>query len=393
MFKLYGDGVHDDTNAIQEIIDSGICEVCLPAPKEYYLISKPLELPSDFRLVLPRFAEIRLSDGSDCVMLKNKTVRKRGERTSEIIWDYVNEYDPDFECKNIEVCGGIWNCNNLGQTQNPLLYRENLAKTQYRGFGFLFYNVKNLIITDLTVKDPVVFAITLDRVTYFTVENIIFDYNYGNPLAVNMDGVHLNGNCHFGRITNLKGACYDDLVALNSDEGSNGPITHIDINGIYAEGCHSAIRLLTVQNPVEHIHISDVHGTYYQYCIGITKYYEGETEGYYDAITINNVYASKAERLPVHEVAPGTYIFPLIYIDAEHKIKNLKISEFHRREYVNPVETIFIGKNTVIDNLILENITTENHTDKEDMPLLINNGTIKSLNGSNVRTNGKMINL
>ena len=33
MFKLYGDGVHDDTNAIQEIIDSGICEVCLPAPK------------------------------------------------------------------------------------------------------------------------------------------------------------------------------------------------------------------------------------------------------------------------------------------------------------------------------------------------------------------------
>lgn len=60
---------------------------------------------------------------------------------------------------------------------------------------------------------------------------------------------------------------------------------------------------------------------------------------------------------------------------------------------MNPVETIFIGKNTVIDNVILENITTENHTDKEDMPLLINNGTIKSLNGSNVRTNGEIINL
>ena len=58
MFKLYGDGVHDDTNAIQEIIDSGICEIGLTASKEYYLISKPLELPSGFRLVLPRFAEI-----------------------------------------------------------------------------------------------------------------------------------------------------------------------------------------------------------------------------------------------------------------------------------------------------------------------------------------------
>ena len=58
--RLYGDGIHDDTAAIQELIDSGVCEVSLPAPEKFYLISKPLELPSNFRLVLPRFAEIRL---------------------------------------------------------------------------------------------------------------------------------------------------------------------------------------------------------------------------------------------------------------------------------------------------------------------------------------------
>ena len=29
---LYGDGIHDDQPAIQELIDSGVCEVCLPAP-------------------------------------------------------------------------------------------------------------------------------------------------------------------------------------------------------------------------------------------------------------------------------------------------------------------------------------------------------------------------
>ena len=28
--KLYGDGIHDDTDAIQEMIDSGCCEVVLP---------------------------------------------------------------------------------------------------------------------------------------------------------------------------------------------------------------------------------------------------------------------------------------------------------------------------------------------------------------------------
>ena len=68
MHTLYGDGIHDDTLAIQELIDSGACEVILPAPKNFYLISKPLELHSNFRLVLPRFAEVRLAAGSNCVM-------------------------------------------------------------------------------------------------------------------------------------------------------------------------------------------------------------------------------------------------------------------------------------------------------------------------------------
>lgn len=391
MYKLYGDGVNDDTNAIQEMIDSGVCEVSLPVPQVCYIISRPLELPSDFRLVLPRFAEIKLAKGSDCVMLKNKTVTNRAERTEDKFCDYINEFDPDSPCKNIEVCGGIWNCNNLEQTANPLY--TGIFENGYNGFGFLFYNVKNLIIKALTMKDPVTFSITIDKCSYFTVENLIFDFNYGNPMATNMDGVHIDGNCHFGRITNLQGACYDDLVALNADEGSNGSITNIDISGIYAEDCHSAIRLLTVQNPVEHIHISDIHGTYFQYCIGLTKFYTGKTNGYYDGITIDNVYASKAVRIPVYNKAPDDYIYPLIYIEEEHYVKNLKISELHRREYINPVETIFIGADTVVENLILENITTENKTDCPKMPLLVKNGTVKQMNALGIRVNGEMISL
>ena len=49
-YVLYGDGMHDDTAAIQEMIDSGVCEVSLPAPKNFYLISKPLVIPSNFKL-------------------------------------------------------------------------------------------------------------------------------------------------------------------------------------------------------------------------------------------------------------------------------------------------------------------------------------------------------
>ena len=73
-YKLFGDGVHDDTAAIQEMIDSGACEVSLPAPEKCYIISKPLTIPSNFKLKLPRYAEIKLADGSNCFMLQNKAV-------------------------------------------------------------------------------------------------------------------------------------------------------------------------------------------------------------------------------------------------------------------------------------------------------------------------------
>ena len=36
-YILYGDGINDDTDAIQELIDSGSCEVALPPPKSIIL--------------------------------------------------------------------------------------------------------------------------------------------------------------------------------------------------------------------------------------------------------------------------------------------------------------------------------------------------------------------
>ena len=98
-YTLYGDGVHDDTDAIQEMIDSGACEVVLPAPADHYLISRTLMLPSDFRLVLPRYARIRLADGANCLMLQNKLTRDRAERVSEKLFDFVNEFsDKEMAC-------------------------------------------------------------------------------------------------------------------------------------------------------------------------------------------------------------------------------------------------------------------------------------------------------
>ena len=370
---LYGDGIHDDTEALQELIDNTPGGVSLPMPEKCYLISKPLELPGNFRLTLPRFAEVKLMHKSDCLMLTNKK--------------------SDEPLKNIEVEGGIWNYNNLEQSPNPWLGTGIKSENEnYNGFAVYFYNIRGMRLSSLTMKDVVTFAVTLDKVSYFTVDNIVFDFNYGNPLAANMDGIHLNGNCHFGRITNLQGACYDDLVALNADEGSHGPITNITIDGIYSEDCHSAVRLLSANCPVKNVHITNVHGTYFQYCIGVTRFYKADDKGYFDGITLDNIYASKAERYPIYNKYDYDYVYPLIFIEDGLYVKTLKIADLHRVEYINPVDTILVCNNTIIDELILENITTENYTGKP-MPLFTQRGEIKHLHTSALYADGEAINI
>ena len=396
MYRLYGDGIHDDTDAIQELIDNSNSILSLPDPEKFYLISKTLTIPSNFKLQLPRFAEIRLMKESDCIMLTNKD---------------------EGGSKNIELEGGIWNYNNLEQSPNPWLgfmgYPTKSPKNpNYNGFAIYFKNVRNLRISSLTVKDVITFAVTFDTVSYFTVNDVVFDFNYGNPLATNMDGIHLCGNCHFGHITNLQGACYDDLVALNADEGSSGPITHITIDGIYSEDCHSAVRLLSANQPVKNVHITNIYGTYFQYCIGVTRFYESRDKGDYEGITLDNIYASKAARIPVYNKweGEGSAHFPIIFIEDHLRIRGLKIADLHRIENIIPIATISVGTDTEIDGLILENITAENHAEGKlppdgcynipgicdprkygEMPLLINDGIIKNFHARGLSNNGEEV--
>lgn len=363
MATLYGDGIHDDYEAIQEMLDSGTCLVSLPAPAKFYSISKTLHIHSNQQLALPRYAVIRMVDNSNCFMLANA--------------------DPESGNCNFTIEGGIWDYNNLGQSPNPFHF-PNPDFPDYIGFMFYFHNVKNFRIANMTLKDPINFCITLDKASYFTVENLIFDFNHGNPWPVNMDGVHLDGNCHYGMIRNCKGTCYDDLVALNADEGSNGPITHIEIDGVFAENCHSAVRLLSRQSKVEHIHIHNIHGTYYQYCVGITKFYPGQTEGFFDDICIENVHASKAERLSIYQ-KDGMNPFPLIWFESCVSGKNIIVRNVFRKEQICGIPLVGIEKDCVVEQLHLSDIVQQDS--QVEIPMMIHNqGTIGNLRTENLLT-------
>ncbi len=363
-----GDGVRDDTESIQALLDSGLSAVRLPPPPKFYSISRALCIHSGTSLILDRFTVIRLSDGADSHMLMTD-----GEQS-----------------ENISVSGGIWDFNNQGQAPNPMrIPPEDGDYAAVTHFIFYFENVKNLYVGDLTMKDPTIFASVFDHAEQFTVRNITFDFNYGKPNATNMDGIHLNGGCRFGRIENLKGPCYDDMVALNADEGRGGPIEDIQIDGLFCEGCHSAVRLLSRGWPVQRVHISNVFGTFFQYCVGVTRYSDEGREGVFDQIHLSDIYASKAPRLPVHG-KEGGYVYALIWIEGGLTVGNLQIDRLHRREAVTAIPTLSVMPGARINVLGLEHVSQENGTG-EPFPVILNRGSIGKMYLRDVQPGGDIL--
>ena len=376
MYTLYGDGIHDDAPAIQEMLDSGISAVVLPVPEKNYAIGSTLVIHSGQSLVLPEMTVIRLLPQSNCYMLINE---KAGDH-------------------HISVEGGIWDYNNREQHPHtkyvkcslrvkiPEPYAEDDPRGKgasyyndfYRGRIMRFYGVSFLSVCNITYKDPVMYCVEFGYVDHFTVENIRFDFNYGNPVPVNMDGVHVDGGCHFGYIHNIQGTAYDDMVAINANDLLHGPISDIEIDGVFGKNSLRGVRILSTHSPVERISISNVFGTYYQNPVSLTYYYyDRTTRGFIDHISIKNVLASNAERLPIYQ-KPEKYQFALLYIDSRLDIGHLRIENVGRNEKLGDIETIRIRPDTKIKRLTLEHICHENHTGKS-VSMMINEGEIDKL--------------
>ncbi len=379
--KLYGDGIHDDTAAIQEMIDTAGCELSLPAPEKFYLISKPLVLPSFFKLILPRSAEVRLAKGANCVMLKNKLELPANSEYTGNYASYVKAYADAAPARDIEVCGGIWNANNMEQEGNPLCVSSSIAG--FWGFCFSFYKTVNLKISDITVKDPSAHGINLDSVSYFTIEDITFDYNTGNPKPACMNGINLMGNCLFGTIRNLSGACCESLIEMNSEQGSRGDIAYVTIDNVSCGIAPCGIRMFLGSNNIENVRISNVSGTFFQTCFAFVNV--GGKGGVFNAITIENVHAELTKTIKERAVHPDFPEGPLVYIDYFLTLKNIAISNFYHDEKVIPRETFLIGEEVNIDRLIMKNVRTTNTTDGK-CPLFLNYGKIGFLSYRGVDT-------
>lgn len=255
-FSAKGDGVQDDWKAFQEALNSGAAEIYIP--QGCYSISKTLLVHSNTKITASPNARI---------ILEGETPKKRGDFL-------LTNANHETGNENITIDGGIWDGNNTGKgNQKPHIF----DKEGYSGTVLNFFHVRNLNLSNLTVANSVTYNIRMARLENFKIENIGFlSDNFGK----NQDGLHFNGYVKNGVIRNIralsKGQTNDDLIALNADDSmervenfgmERGPIENLTFENLFAEDCHTIIRLLSVTAPIRNIHIKNVYGGYRCYAI------------------------------------------------------------------------------------------------------------------------------
>lgn len=378
---LVGDGVADDTAAIQSLLDSGAGVVALPHPAKEYLVSRTLRIGSGQELRLGRETRIRLAPGSNCPMLAN------GD------WSGGNS--------NITVSGGIWDGDNMRQWPNPWCIQHVGAPyatlkelppgmappgADYQGFMMDFRRVDGFVLKGVTLRNPTTFGFCGSRLSNFSIDDVAFDYETFNPVRACLDGIHLDGGCHHGSITNLRGPCWDDTVALNADDeahsASNGePIHDILIDGIEAYGSHSAVRLLSAGAPIRNVTIRNVKGTFYRYAVGLTHYFAWEPHrprGRFDGIRLENLRVAKCAQPPNCVREPLTPM-PLVFIDEKLDVGTLEIDGFVRDESARPEDpAILVRAGSEVMRLDIRGATQTNRTDRS-MEFLKIDGKVREL--------------
>ena len=200
MFGAVGDGVTDDTIAVQNAVTSGNIVVF----NNSYLVKSPINLHSNITIIGTGSIELNSDDISD--------------------W-YANS---TFKASNIDTI------NIEGITINS------------NCFGILIQGCYNVSLRDLTFTTGK-FAITLDDTfTNYThdvsIENIFVNNGTTSPSS---DGVHINGGCYNISVNNASGTTADDFIALNAIEGSGAhhTIQNVRINNIECPNAIYGLRI------------------------------------------------------------------------------------------------------------------------------------------------------
>ena len=256
-FGAYGDGMHDDYEAVQRALDSGADVVEIP--QGIYCISRTLKVHSDTFITADHGAKLVMKGG----------LRRRRD-------DFLlTNADCEKGNVNIRITGGIWDGNNRSaETAKP---DDIFEKDGYSGTVLNFAGVDGLALQHMVIANSATYYVRMNRIENFVIEDISF---VTDRLGWNQDGLHFGGNVRHGTVRDIRALSYgqtnDDMIALNADDSverienldvCRAAIEDITFENIYSENCHCIIRMLSVTAPIRNIRFRNIFGGYRNYAI------------------------------------------------------------------------------------------------------------------------------
>ena len=368
---LYADGIHDDTSALQELLDTrGIAIVDKPGT---YLITKTLILHSNTRLILSPGARFLAAPLSKCALIQNEHFEGNGRD------------------ENIEIVGGIWdgNCDEMGldaEYESAHRLDDPYDPKSFKGKLIRFAHADRIMLSGMTVRNPVSYGIQIADAYVFTVRDIFFDYNWHFGTT---DGVHINGPARDGLIENLSGTTNDDLVSLTTYDESHaevtkGTIEQVCIRNLSAQNGYSGVRLLSGEDfPLRAVRIDGLYGTYRHHAVVISNHNERPGSVWFDDLLIENIYACKSDT----PLGKGCHLKweggadrdAFLFFGTDAVCGNVCVRNVHRHQTASTKSPLFeFSRSCRIQHLTLEHIC-QTVAEGVTAPLWKNEGTIQTL--------------
>ena len=258
-------GGTDDTQLIQEILDRAPKLGSLKLVVDGAILVKGLKVHSNTTIeCINSNCGFFLADNSDLPIIRN-----------------ADQSATERKNQHISFIGGTYNGNSANQSHT--ITDSKLPPGRNWTVVFALYGVEQVTIRDLAIVDMCTFAVHFSNWRRVTCENV-FVHLSQKPASFQC-GIQFQGPDQFLSMRNIHGNPGDDIIALNADDyhsdwekngefalnysfGPNvsfGPITDVDIDGVFIDGGHNCIRILSRVSRIDRVSIRNVQGTFTKY--------------------------------------------------------------------------------------------------------------------------------
>ncbi|MGL5788340.1 MAG: hypothetical protein ACRCXV_00460 [Bacteroidales bacterium] len=255
-----GDFTKDDSYAINQAIN--FAPVVIVPSGFISIVKKPILMKSNTNLVVN--GTIKQGDASNCTLIKNKGIDIPSDGKGNETYPAGYTRDCNITISGSGVIDGNGWMQNRGSSSdvgdNPDVYNTPQFKDgdnmDYIGFMIKLADIDNLIVRDVTLRNPRTYAFCLAGLKGYKLHGLYADRTFKN---LNQDFIHIHGKSFDGEIFDCRGVSGDDFIAVTTMEAGAlsirvGDVKRLNIHNITYWGLNPNA---TTSNTIE---LSDGNG-------------------------------------------------------------------------------------------------------------------------------------